>query len=188
MMQVQLFLVSQPAALRINITWWGEDLSAQVSINIDRKLLIITLYSSSGHSTPLLRSTTSFTSISPKPLQMWLVNRIYGRNNCIKNPFTEATGWMERAYKSERHKANIRELDEGVRFKGKCEGTERDGKRKENFWQADFYRGRNMSDIPLGVKLSCNSLFTSYSNTVMHTDNYNSTACMSAASIKSTSN
>lgn len=40
-----------------------------------------------------------------------------------------------------------------------------------------------MSDIPLGVKLSCNSLFTSYSNTVMHTDNYNSTACMSAASI-----
>lgn len=43
MMQVQLFLVSQPAALRINITWWGEDLSAQVSINIDRKLLIITL-------------------------------------------------------------------------------------------------------------------------------------------------
>lgn len=40
---------------------------------------------------------------------------------------------MERAYKSERHKANIRELDEGVKFKGKCEGTERDGKRKENF-------------------------------------------------------
>lgn len=59
---------------------------------------------------------------------MWLVNRIYGRNNCIKNPFTEATGWTERACKSERHKPNIRELDEGVRFKGKCEGTE-SGKR-----------------------------------------------------------
>lgn len=38
-----------------------------------------------------------------------------------------------------------------------------------------------MSDIPLGVKLSCNSLFSSYSNTVMHTDNYNTTACLPAA-------
>lgn len=38
-----------------------------------------------------------------------------------------------------------------------------------------------MSDIPLGVKLSCNSLFSSYSNTVMHTDNYNTTACLAAA-------
>lgn len=38
-----------------------------------------------------------------------------------------------------------------------------------------------MSDIPLGVKLSCNSLFSSYSNTVMHTDNYKTTACLPAA-------
>lgn len=37
-----------------------------------------------------------------------------------------------------------------------------------------------MSDIPLGVKLSCNSLFSSYSNTVMHTDNY-TTARLPAA-------
>lgn len=38
-----------------------------------------------------------------------------------------------------------------------------------------------MSDIPLGVKLSCNSLFSSYSNTVMHTDNYSTTACLTSA-------
>lgn len=38
-----------------------------------------------------------------------------------------------------------------------------------------------MSHIPLGVKLSCNSLFSSYSNTAMHTDDYNSTARRPAA-------
>lgn len=37
-----------------------------------------------------------------------------------------------------------------------------------------------MSDITLGVKLSCNSLFSSYSNTVYSTDNYNTTACLPA--------
>lgn len=38
-----------------------------------------------------------------------------------------------------------------------------------------------MSDIPPSMKLSCKSLFSSYSNTVMHTDNYNTTACLHAA-------
>lgn len=38
-----------------------------------------------------------------------------------------------------------------------------------------------MSDIPPSMKLSCKSLFSSYSNTVMHTDNYNTTACLLTA-------
>lgn len=38
-----------------------------------------------------------------------------------------------------------------------------------------------MSDIPLGVKLSSNSLFSSYSNTVMNSDKYNTTACLPSA-------
>lgn len=35
-----------------------------------------------------------------------------------------------------------------------------------------------MSDIPLSMKLNCKSLFRSFSNTVMHTDNYNATALL----------
>lgn len=46
-----------------------------------------------------------------------------------------------------------------------------------------------MADIPLSVKLSCNSLFRTYSNTLMHTDKYNSQLfCLLHVSIKSTSN
>lgn len=53
--------------------------------------------------------------------------------------------------------------------------TQKEG--RENSW----HWGRNMSDIPLGVKLSPNSLFSSYSNTLMHTDNCSTTACPPAA-------
>lgn len=74
---------------------------------------------------------------------------------------------------------NIGELDGGVKTRQNVKG-QRETERGKRTLQSVFW-GRNMSDIPLGVKLSCNSLFSSYSNTVMHTDNYNTTACLPAA-------
>lgn len=73
-------------------------------------------------------------------------------------------------------------------LQGKNEMGHRETESRVQTLDSDSYKRKNMSDIPMGVKLSCNSLFSSYSNTVMHTDNYNSAACAPSASVTSTSN
>lgn len=94
-----------------------------------------------------------------------------------KRGHTKSETWEEKRW-------NIGELNGGGKdrnLRQNAKGQRETERGKRELWQPDFYWGRNMSDIPLGVKLSCNSLFSSYSNTVMHTDNYNTTACLPAA-------